>query len=122
MIAVCKKIPVLMLTALVLAAPASSWSQTAPTKEPDIKPLVGKPPPFCETCGTIIAINRVPAEKLAKAPLATGNDAAKPNDKFEVVVRLDAGTQQVVTFDLAPQLKIGQKVKIVNGVVVPDLA
>lgn len=113
-------IPLLMLTAVLLAAPVSAWSQAAP-KAPAVKPLVGKEPPFCETCGIIIAINRVPAEQVAKIKPSGGHNARLP-DKFEVVIRLDAGTQQVVTLDLAPQLKIGQKVKIVNGVVVPELA
>ncbi len=114
----CKKISLLMLTAVVLAAPASAWSQTAP-KEPTVKPLIGKEPPFCETCGIIIAINRVTPDKVTAKP---SGENAKGRDIFEVVVRLDAGTQHVVKFDLAPQLKIGQKVRIVNGVVLQELA
>lgn len=113
-----------LVGALMLAAPLPSWSQAAarePAKEamPKVKPLVGKEPAFCETCGVVIAINRVPSDELATQP--TGERIKGP-DRYEVVVRLDAGTQQVVKLDLAPQLKVGQKVRIVDGVVLPELA
>ena len=115
-----KQTVLLSLTAVMLALPVASWSQAAP-KEPTVKPLIGNEPAFCDVCGTVIAIKRVPFnEALKKNPQAS--TTAKGNDKFEVVIRLDAGTQQVVTLDIAPTVKIGQKVKIVNGVVLPDVA
>ena len=111
---------------------------------------------YCETCGTVVAINRVEVDGDGKylgavtggllgAVLGSqvgkgdGRTAAgiagavggavlgrqiernvNKQDRFEVVVRLNAGTQQVVTYENPPQLTIGQRVRITDGSVIPD--
>ncbi len=115
---------IVLLSAGLLALPIVSVSQTpasAPASEAKVQPLSGKLPAFCETCGTVIAINRITAKEAAlHAPAASG-PADPIRGRFEVVVRLSAGTQHVVSYDVAPQLMIGQKVRITNGVIVPEL-
>lgn len=122
-----KRSAILLLCLGLLAVPIVSWSQTpaaAPASQAKLQPLTGKLPPFCETCGTVIAINRITAKEAAlRAPAASTPGAGNPaaSGRFEVVVRLSAGTQQVITYDAAPQLVIGQKVRITDGVIIPEL-
>ncbi|WP_418317097.1 hypothetical protein [Piscinibacter sakaiensis] len=117
----------LLAAASILFVPTAGWAQaSAPIAAPEAKlrPLPGQLPPHCETCGTVVAINSVETDEL---PPTITETSAKPQKKlprtvYEVVVRLNAGTQQIVTVDRYPdKLTIGQRVRITDGVVVPDL-
>lgn len=114
---------------------AGLHAQTAvqPTEAPRAAAAASAP---CDACGTVIAINRVVVEG-SSPPLAalpqrvleratvegTTVSPAKegdPRHRYEVVVRLSAGTQQVVMLDDAPKFVVGQRVRIANGVVLPE--
>jgi hypothetical protein len=125
--------------------PGASWSQErispapAATASPTATPALGsaRSAAPCETCGTVIAINRVVVEgtspPLAALPqrvleraTAEGTTVSRtpaaggPKQRYEVVVRLSAGTQQVVMLDDPGKLVVGQRVRIDNGAVLPE--
>jgi ABC-type sugar transport system substrate-binding protein len=112
----------LLVAAGLLAAPiAASANEPAAVAAPEkkLQSLDGRLPANCPSCGTVVAINRVEADDV---PPALQSPAAKALKKpvFEIVVRLSAGTQQIVTVDRMPQLTIGQRVRITDGAVVPE--
>lgn len=127
----------MLLGSLVLATAVTSAQAQSATVTPASAPrsaAASNAP--CETCGTVIAINRVVVEG-ASPPLAgvpqrvlesatvDGTTLApsrerNPKQRYEVVVRLSAGTQQVVMLDDAPKIVVGQRVRIIDGAVLPD--
>lgn len=134
-----------MLVALLPAAllPAASWSQdrapasAAATATATAASGTASSASPCETCGTVIAINRVIVEgsspPLAALPqrvleraTAEGTSVSRtpaaggPRQRYEIVVRLSAGTQQVVMLDDPGKLVVGQRVRIDNGAVLPE--
>lgn len=93
-------------------------------------------PAPCETCGTVVAISRVLVEgvtpPLAAVPqrvleraTADGTTVSAapeggPRQRYEILIRLSAGTQQVVMLDDRPKVVVGQRVRISDGAVLPD--
>ncbi|MDP1559355.1 MAG: hypothetical protein Q8K59_04005 [Nitrosomonas sp.] len=50
----------------------------------------------------------------------TGNPSAHNNNRYDVGVTLDDGTKAIITQQNAPQFHHGDRVQLIDGVVVPD--
>lgn len=75
----------------------------------------------CANCGVVQSIERSPAEDMAGGvggPLVTraaGGTAATSPAIFVVRLRMDDGSQRVVQELFEPALSVGQRVRVVNG-------
>ena len=116
------------------AATAQERAQVAPVAQPASG--IRSSSAVCESCGTIVAINRVvvegdspplaalPQRVLERATVDGTTVSRVPakgtRQRYEIVVRMSAGTQQVVMSDDLGKLVVGQRVRIDNGSVLPD--
>lgn len=124
---------VLLVLPLLTVAVVHAQPAVTPAAAPAGGTAAGPP---CNTCGTVIAINRVIVEgespPLAALPQRVLERATTegstvspappggPRQRYEIVVRLNAGTQQVVMLDDLPKLVVGQRVRIADQAVLPD--
>ncbi|MDD3936085.1 hypothetical protein [Rhodoferax sp.] len=81
---------------------------------------------FCGYCGTVAAVNLIAAQGQGGHPggsvlgalLTSQADDGRSSKYFEVVVRMQNGSLQTVTYATEPGFKAGDKVHIIDGLLV----
>jgi len=72
---------------------------------------------YCTNCATVTAVN---ASEAIGAVGGSGAGGTGSNVRHEVVVRYSNGATQTITYDNDPGYRVGDKVKVNNGVVTRD--
>jgi hypothetical protein len=125
---------VLIFSGIGVAALTGSLELKGPSVEGDFKVVRNTAPDkvrlaatapagACANCGVVQSIERSAAEELSGAmggPLVTrapGTAAAKRPPVFVVRLRMDDGSLRVIQELFAPAFSVGQRVRVVNGLV-----
>lgn len=74
---------------------------------------------YCTNCATVIAVNGSVSTTGASAG-GSGTGATGSNAHYEVVVRYGNGATQTMSYDNDPGYRVGDKVKVNNGVLTRD--
>jgi hypothetical protein len=81
---------------------------------------------FCGHCGAVSSVNLIEAKAKSGLPdaglvgalLLSQADDGSTSKRFEVVVRMQSGSLQTVTYATEPGFKAGDLVQVIDGVLV----
>ncbi|MDI1244101.1 MAG: hypothetical protein PSV24_01705 [Rhodoferax sp.] len=82
--------------------------------------------PYCSDCGAVSSVNLIEAQNkgglpgagLVGALLVSQAGAGNSSRHFEVVVRMQSGSLQTVTYATEPDFKAGDRVHVIDGLLV----